>query len=135
MEYCFKHVCFRISSWKPFSNLFLSVIFLTVLITEKTKELFKDDDDNNNNNNNNNINNNNNNNNNNDNDNKEKKKIRTEKCRDLTSVFQFQISKMQLMINVGKILYNIDDQRKCSAFHSFTYLFVCFLSKVNNYNY
>ena len=46
MEYCFKHVCFRISSWKPFSNLFLSVIFLTVLITEKTKELFKDDDDN-----------------------------------------------------------------------------------------
>ena len=36
----------------------------------------------------------NNNNNNNDNNNKEKKKIKTEKCRDLTSVFQFQISKM-----------------------------------------
>ena len=65
MEYCFKHVCFRISR-KPFSNLFLSVIFLTVLITEKTKELFKDDDNNNNNDSNNNNNNN--------NDNKEKKK-------------------------------------------------------------
>ena len=88
MEYCFKHVCFRISR-KPFSNLFLSVIFLTVLITEKTKELFKDDNNNNDNNDNNN-----NNNNNNDNDNKEKKKIRTEKCRDLTTVFQFQISKI-----------------------------------------
>ena len=61
------------------------MIFLTVLITKKTKLLFKDDDDDNNNNNNNN---------NNDNDNKEKKKIKTEKCRDLTSVFQFQISKM-----------------------------------------